>query len=30
LRDAFGAVVMKKNDRILAANAGMLLASRED
>jgi acyl-CoA dehydrogenase len=29
-RDAFGAVVMINNDRILAANAGMLLASRED
>jgi acyl-CoA dehydrogenase len=30
LRDAFGAVVMINNDRILAANASMLLASRED
>jgi acyl-CoA dehydrogenase len=30
LRDAFGAVVMINNDRILAANATLLLASRED
>jgi acyl-CoA dehydrogenase len=30
MRDAFGAVVMISNDRILAANATMLMASRED
>lgn len=30
LRDALGAVVMINNDRILAANATLLLASRED
>ena len=30
LRDAFGAIVMINNDRILAANASLLLASRED
>ena len=30
LRDAFGAVVMINNDRILAANAVLLLASKED
>jgi acyl-CoA dehydrogenase len=30
LRDAFGAVVMINNDRILAGNAVLLLASRED
>jgi acyl-CoA dehydrogenase len=30
LRDAFGAVVMISNDRILAANATLLMASRED
>jgi acyl-CoA dehydrogenase len=30
LRDALGAVVMINNDRIVAANASMLLASRED
>lgn len=30
LRDAFGAVIMISNDRILAANAMLLLASRED
>lgn len=30
LRDAFGSVVMINNDRILAANAMLLLAARED
>lgn len=30
LRDAFGALVMISNDRILAANATLLMASRED
>jgi acyl-CoA dehydrogenase len=30
LRDALGALVMINNDRILAANASLLLASRED
>ena len=30
LRDALGALVMINNDRIIAANASLLLASRED
>jgi acyl-CoA dehydrogenase len=30
LRDALGAIVMISNDRILAANATLLMASRED
>ena len=30
LRDALGALVMINNDRIVAANASLLLASRED
>jgi acyl-CoA dehydrogenase len=30
LRDSFGAIVMISNDRILAANANLLMASRED
>jgi acyl-CoA dehydrogenase len=30
LRDSFGALVMISNDRILAANATLLMASRED
>ncbi|MEO8561368.1 MAG: acyl-CoA dehydrogenase family protein [bacterium] len=30
LRDSFGAIVMISNDRILAANATLLMASRED